>query len=121
MRTAVATMARHLVLVRHVDGDAVAAPPAATMSATADSAWSATTSATTTWAPSAAKSVAATRPMPLPAPVITATLPSSRAICRLLPGRGPCLVPSLAVMEHRTPVPALRAHLIGGPAAAVGY
>src|SRR5674476_1460716 len=59
---------------------AVAAPPAATISVVTDSALSGTTSATTTLAPSVAKRIAATRPMPLPAPVITATLPSSRPI-----------------------------------------
>src|SRR5664280_2471695 len=59
---------------------AVAAPPAATISVVTDSASAATTSATTTLAPSAAKRIAVTRPMPLPAPVITATLPSSRPI-----------------------------------------
>ena len=40
-------------------------------------------SATTTLAPSATNSLAAARPMPEPAPVITATLPSRRFICPL--------------------------------------
>ena len=80
MLTAAATMAVTWASSDTSTVTAVAVPPAPTISATADSAWSAATSATTTWAPSAAKSEAATRPIPLPAPVITATLPSSRAI-----------------------------------------
>ncbi len=86
MRTAVATMASTWPSSDTSTVTGVAEPPASTISATADSAWSATTSAATTWAPSAAKRAAATRPIPLPAPVITATLPSSRAISVSLSG-----------------------------------
>src|SRR5258708_11380116 len=46
-------------------------------------------SATTTLAPSATNSLAAARPMPEPAPVITATLPARRFIC-----------PSPLVLQH---------------------
>ena len=67
-----------LCLVGHVAPTADARPPAPVIEATVSRAASATTSATTTAAPSEANSCAATRPMPLPAPVITATLPSSR-------------------------------------------
>ena len=73
-----------LVLVGHVDGDGGGRATGGLDARPREAAWSATTSATTTCAPSAANSAAATRPMPLPAPVITATLPSSRAITVLL-------------------------------------
>src|SRR5262249_42618559 len=58
----------------------VAVPPAAFTSATVSSARSASMSAQTTRAPSPAKRSAPARPTPEPAPVTTATFPSSSTI-----------------------------------------
>jgi hypothetical protein len=56
----------------------VASPPAVLTASTVALPASSTKSATTTRAPSRANSSAATRPMPLPPPVMIVTLPSSR-------------------------------------------
>src|SRR5262245_31234595 len=64
-------------------------------------------SATTTLAPSATNSLADARPMPEPAPVITATLPARRFICSSPPGRLP-LVDSLQRSSHERRLVALR-------------
>ena len=61
----------------HLDREAASPASAAVCSAASPS-----MSAAQTCAPSSAKTIAASRPMPPPAPVITATLPSSRPITR---------------------------------------
>src|SRR5262245_45516605 len=58
----------------------VASPPAPRTARTASDPARSSTSVITTFAPSPAKSCAAARPIPLPAPVISATLPSSRPV-----------------------------------------
>src|SRR5207344_417129 len=93
----------------------VAASGSPEQSATVSSAASPFTSATHTCAPSSVKRIAASRPIPPPAPVITATLPSSRPISALrgdehgLDLRVPvhCLHPQLAA-EARLLEPAER-------------
>src|ERR1700761_2032457 len=59
---------------------AIASPPACTISCAVCSPASPFSSATTTFAPSAANSLAEARPIPVPAPVTTATFPSRRGI-----------------------------------------
>src|SRR3954451_10718419 len=56
----------------------LASPPFASIAATVWAPPSSLKSATTTRAPSAANSIDASRPMPFPPPVISATLPSRR-------------------------------------------
>ncbi len=69
-----------------------AEPPPDRISLATASAPSAARSATTTAAPSAANNDAEARPIPLAAPVTTATLPSSRPTC-LLGSSFPGVVP----------------------------
>src|SRR5207249_4168422 len=67
---------------------ASASPPAASIRLTVSFAAFASMSATTTLAPSAAKSCAASRPIPMPAPVMSAVFPLSRSpMWFLSPGR----------------------------------
>src|SRR6185312_10546250 len=75
---------------------AMACPPAASTAWAVSSPAAALISATQTLAPSRAKSSAAARPIPVPAPVMKATLPSNRAISApdvSMPGRMPPAIP----------------------------
>jgi hypothetical protein len=63
---------------------AVACPPASAMAATVPAAALASMSPTTAVAPSVASRVAMARPIPAPAPVTTATIPSKRRAMNLL-------------------------------------
>src|SRR5712692_8787063 len=71
---------------------AAAAPPALTMASTVSASGSGRRPKTTTRAPSLAKSSAVARPMPVPPPAMSATLPSSAATA---------IAPAKAL--HRTP------------------
>src|SRR5688572_18613959 len=98
---------------------ATASPPAATISSATD--WAALTSLplpsvppprsfTTTRAPSDAKSSACSRPIPRPAPVITATRSSSPATCILLVCRRSSAGQDRAGPDARGPVDLRVAH-----------
>src|SRR6185312_15061848 len=65
---------------------AMAWPPAVSTACATSSPAAALISATQIFAPSRANSSAAARPIPVPAPVMNATLPSSRAMCVSFPG-----------------------------------
>src|SRR5574342_641959 len=73
----------------------MARPPAAFTAATVSSPSLSWMSTTTTAAPSEANRSADSRPMPLPAPVMRATLPSSRI------GSDPFEVPPALPVRHR--------------------